>query len=74
MRAKVLILVLLAAIVALPVPASQVLAGASSVSAPASAAAAGSRDLGLLLQDPFLIDALTYAPPARLSDADPHGA
>ena len=72
MRAKVLILVLLAAIVALPVPASQVLAGASSVSAPASAAAAGSRDLGLLLQDPFLIDRMSHVPAVSPSDADPH--
>lgn len=72
MRAKVLILALLAAIIALPAPASQLLAGTFAASTPASAAAPGADGLGLLLRDPFLIDELSYVAPARLSDADPH--
>jgi len=64
MNAKVLTLALLAAIVALPVPASQLLAGTFPASAPMSAAAPENSSLGLLLQDPFLIDAMSYAPPA----------
>jgi hypothetical protein len=70
MRVKVLTLALVAAIVALPVPASQFLAGAVPASARPSAAAPGVSSLGLLLQDPFLVDALRYAPPARLAELD----
>jgi hypothetical protein len=70
MRAKVMTLALLAAIIALPVPASQLLNGAPAPSAnPSAAAAPGADRLGLLLQDPFLIDHLSYAPPRRLDDA-----
>ena len=72
MNAKVLTLALVAAIIALPVPASQILAGTFSASPSRSAAAPETRDLGLLLQDPFLIDQMTYSVPARLSDADPN--
>jgi len=61
MRAKVLSLALLAAIIALPVPASQLLVGTHSASAPRPAAQA--EPLGTLLQDPFLIDTLSYAAP-----------
>ena len=68
MRATVLSLALVAAIITLPVPASQLLNGTSSA-APASVAAAGaSPALGLLLQDPFLIDQLSYTKPARFTD------
>lgn len=65
MRVKVLILALVAAIVALPVPASQLLSGPSSASAPGPHAIVvpGTGNLGLLLQDPFLIDALHYEAP-----------
>ena len=68
MRAKVLTLALLAAIIALPVPASQLLAGSFPVSTPVSAAAPETSSLGLLLQDPFLIDQMSYAPPASFLD------
>jgi hypothetical protein len=66
MRAKALTLAIVAAIIALPVPASQLLAGTSSApSIHASPAAEPStKNLGLLLQDPFLIDTLSYLAPA----------
>jgi hypothetical protein len=72
MRVKVLTLALLVAIIALPVPASQLLTGTFSASATPSAAAPEDSSLGLLLQDPFLIDRMTYAPAISPSDADPH--
>jgi hypothetical protein len=68
MNAKVLILALAVAIVALPVPASQLLNGTFSASTPSSAAAPGAARLGLLLQDPFLIDQMSYTAPQRLND------
>jgi hypothetical protein len=71
MNAKVLTLALVAAIIALPVPASQFLAGTFSASPSRSAAAPEANGLGLLLQDPFLIDQMSYSAPTRLSDADP---
>ena len=74
MRAKVLSLALVAAVIALPAPASQFLAGTIAASTPASAAAPGVKNLGLLLQDPFLIDQMTYRVPARWSDVDPRPA
>jgi hypothetical protein len=72
MRVKVLTLALVAAIIALPVPASQLLNGSFSVPTAPSAAAPEDSSLGLLLQDPFLIDQMSYSVPVRLSDADPH--
>jgi len=74
MHAKVLTLALLTAIVALPVPASQMLAGTFSAPAPRPAAAPAAMSLGLLLQDPFLIDRLSHVPAAGPGDADPHRA
>ena len=71
MFAKVLTLALVAAIIALPVPASQLLNGTFFASSPASAAPEVS-SLGLLLQDPFLIDQMSYSRPVHLSEADPH--
>jgi len=71
MRAKVLTLAVLVAIIALPAPASQFLAGTFAASTPASAAAPGAQNLGLLLQDPFLIDQMSYSVPAHLSDIAP---
>jgi hypothetical protein len=62
MSAKVVILAVAVAIMALPVPASQRLAGTFSRSTHASAAEP-SKTLGLLLQDPFLIDSLSYSAP-----------
>jgi hypothetical protein len=72
MHAKVLTLALVVAIVALPVPASQRLAGTFSAPAPQTAAAPEATSLGLLLQDPFLINQLRQVPVAGPSDADPH--
>ena len=69
MSAKVLTLALVAAIIALPVPASQFLTGTFADPAPVSVAAArGHESLGLLLQDPFLIDSLSYSRPASFLD------
>jgi hypothetical protein len=66
MRVKVLSLALLAAIMALPVPASQVLVGTFSAPSPARVVP-GNENLRFLLQDPFLIDQLSYARPTSLS-------
>lgn len=55
MRVKVLILAVLASIVALPVPASQMLTGSLSAPSPAVQTVVDA-DLALLLADPFLID------------------
>ena len=68
MNAKVLILALAVAIVALPVPASQLINGTFSAAIPQSAAAPEANGLGLLLQDPFLIDQMSYTLPQRLND------
>lgn len=68
MNAKVLVLALAVAIIALPVPASQLLNGTFSAPTHASAAAPEVSSLGLLLQDPFLIDQMSYTAPQRLSD------
>jgi hypothetical protein len=70
MRVKVLSLALLAAIVALPVPASQLLAGTFSAPTPAAQIVPGDANLGLLLQDPFLIDQMSYAKPASFLDLE----
>ncbi len=72
MSAKVLTLALVAAIIALPVPASQVLNGTFSFSAHQSPAAEPStKNLGLLLQDPFLIDTLSYEEPKSFVELTP---
>jgi hypothetical protein len=72
MRVKVLTLALVAAIIALPVPASQLLNGNFSASTAPTAAATEDSSLGLLLQDPFLLDRMSYVPAVSPSDADPH--
>jgi hypothetical protein len=67
---KVLSIALAAAIVALPLPASQLLAAGASP-APASVEAeivASDPDFSLLLADPFLIDALSYQNPVSFLD------
>lgn len=66
MRVKVLSLALLAAIVALPVPASQLLVGTFSTPSPANIVP-GNENLRFLLQDPFLIDQFSFERPTRLS-------
>ena len=68
MRVKALIsLALLAGIVALPVPASQLLAGSFSAPSPAARILPGNENLRFLLQDPFLIDQMSYERPTSLS-------
>ncbi len=69
MRVKVLSLALLAALVALPVPASQLLAGTFSAPAAQPAAAPRSGALATLIADPFLTDALTFRPVSTASAA-----
>ena len=70
MNAKVVILAVAVAIVTLPVPASQLLAGTFSRSTQTSPAAEPStKNLGLLLQDPFLINSLSYKAPKSFLDA-----
>ena len=66
MRVRVLSLALLAVIVALPVPASQVLVGSFSAPSPAKVVP-GNENLRFLLQDPFLIDQMSYERPTSLS-------
>ena len=64
MRVKALIsLTILAALVALPVPASQLLAGTFSAPSPTAKVLQGHENLRFLLQDPFLIDQMSYARP-----------
>jgi hypothetical protein len=72
MRVKVLSLALLAAIVALPVPASQLLAGSFSAPSPVARIVEGHENLRFLLQDPFLIDQMSYERPASFLALDPH--
>ena len=67
MRVKVLSLALLAAIVALPVPASLALSGTFSAPSPAAQVVPGDENLRFLLQDPFLIDQMSYERPTSLS-------
>lgn len=70
MKVKVLSLALLAAIIALPVPASQLLVGTFSAPSPTVNVIPGHENLGLLLQDPFLIDQMSYAKPASFTEVD----
>ncbi|MEO6396558.1 MAG: hypothetical protein ABIO40_11705 [Devosia sp.] len=66
MNTKVLSIALAAAIIALPLPASQLLAvGAPLAPAPVATIVAGdASDFSTLLADPFLIDRLSFAAPA----------
>ena len=67
---KVLSIALAAALVALPLPASQMLAAGASP-APASTEAQmaiSDTDFALMLADPFLIDDLSYAKPTSFLD------
>ena len=61
MCVKVLSLALLAAIVALPVPASLALSGTCSAPSPVAQIVPGDENLRFLLQDPFLINEMSYA-------------
>jgi hypothetical protein len=64
MSSKVLSLALAAVILALPLPASQLLAVGASP-APILAPIVRDANLTTLLADPFLIDALSYQKPAN---------
>lgn len=70
MKVKVLSLALLAAIIALPVPASQLLAGTFSAPSPTVTLVPGHENLALLLQDPFLIDTMSYTKPVSFTEVD----
>ena len=71
MRIRVMSLALLAVIVALPVPASQLLAGSFSAPSPAKVLP-GNENLRFLLQDPFLIDQMSYERPAGFLAGEIH--
>jgi hypothetical protein len=71
MRVKVLSLALLAAIVALPVPASQLLSGSFSAPSPAARIVPGAENLRFLLQDPLLIDQMSFERPSSFVDLGP---
>lgn len=58
MRVKVLILAILASVVALPVPASQMLSGPISAPSPAAGRVTGA-EFSLLIADPFLMDTVS---------------
>lgn len=64
MRVRVLSLALLAAIMALPVPASQLLARTFSAPSPANVVP-GNENLRFLLQDPLLVDQMSYQRPTN---------
>ena len=68
MRVKALSLALLAAIIALPVPASQLLVGPLSVTARSTAAAPASGALATLLEDPFMVDRMSFVPVGSVLD------
>ena len=69
MRRTALSLALLAAVIAMPVPASQLLIGSMTAST-SPAAAPGETALGVLLRDPFLIDALSFSRPATIAETE----
>ena len=71
MRVRVLSLALLAVIVALPVPASQALVGSFSAPSPAKIVP-GNENLRFLLQDPFLIDQMSYERPTGFLAGEIH--
>jgi hypothetical protein len=70
MRVKVLSLALLAAVVALPVPASLALTGSFSAPSPVARIVEGHENLRFLLLDPFLIDQMSFEHPASFLDLD----
>ena len=68
MNVKVLSIALVGAIIALPVPASQFLAGTFSSPAPKVIAAADTGSFATLIEDPFLIDRMSFAAPRSFLD------
>ncbi len=70
MRVKVLILALVASIFALPVPASQFLAGTFSAPSPVAQVQPGDANLAFLLADPFLMDEMVPMQPVSHTALD----
>jgi hypothetical protein len=70
MRAKVLILALIASIFALPVPASQLLAGTFSAPSPVAQVQPGDASFDFLLKDPFLMDEMIPMQPVSHTALD----
>lgn len=68
MRAKLMSLALAALIVAVPVPASQLLAGTFSPPSSVPRIVPGTENLATLLADPQAPVALRFTPVARLND------
>ena len=72
MNAKVLSIALAAAIIALPLPAGQLLAsGAPLPPAPVANIVAGDANLRILLADPFLAGEFSFVAPGRAFDLKP---
>ena len=67
MSAKALTIALVAAIIALPVPASLALTGSFSAPSPVARIVEGHENLRFLLQDPFLIDQMSFERPTSFS-------
>jgi hypothetical protein len=72
MRVKVLSMALLALIVALPVPASLALTGTFSAPLLYPRTLIEPTDFQLLLQDPFLIDRMSFTHPVSFLDLETH--
>lgn len=70
MRVKVLSLAVLVSIIALPVPASQMLAGTFSAPSAVARVVPGDANLSFLLRDPFLIDEMSLVRPASHLELD----
>jgi hypothetical protein len=70
MRVKVLIIALVASIFALPVPASQLLAGTFSAPSPVAQVQPGDANLSFLLRDPFLMDEMIQLQPVSHTALD----
>ncbi len=71
MRVKIVAVAAIAAsIFALPVPASQMLAGTATEAGPAARIVAGNANFGLLIEDPFLIDRMSLVHPMSHTELD----
>ena len=71
MSAKVLSIALAVAIIALPVPASQLIAGTFSKPAQGLTVGRGDPRLATLLADPFLNDQLSFTAPQSFLQLNP---
>ncbi len=70
MSAKALTIALVAAIIALPVPASQLLSGTFSSPTAVVWVHPGTSNFATLIEDPFLIDRMSYSAPASFLELD----